>query len=327
MPRRSPAYPEASSTSGAPSHAFWIFAHASPDCVVEAKNATGGCDCRDEQADARAQGGTQARSARERTRAYLAAGARVRGRVGRFLDGTSAVSYSNIVLVTTRLQRIFSLSGVIPLGLFLTLHLVVCSAALFGRPVFVAAVGQLSGAAVVRVAEVAVVLVPLAVHSGIGVWLVATRRSLPGRPYSPAMSRAMRVTGIAVLAFVVWHAWALRVRGAGADPEELYSRLAESLSSTAWPSSASPEWRGVPLVALAYLAGVAVTVFHFAAGLWAFGASWRGARAGWACAALGAALLFLGANTVVCFATGSRFFAPGEYTPVDVEPKSTPCPP
>jgi succinate dehydrogenase/fumarate reductase cytochrome b subunit len=193
--------------------------------------------------------------------------------------------------------------------------------------VFVATVTRLDSAPLVPVVEVALVYAPLALHAGLGAWLVVTRRALPGRPYSRSMSGALRLSGVVALAFIAFHAWALRVRGAGADAEEYYSRLSESLSQTAWWSSASTEWRGVPFVALFYLVGVAATVFHFAVGLWGFGASWRGARAGWACAALGAALLLLGANTVIAFATGSRFFAPGSFDPARLEPKTAPCPP
>jgi succinate dehydrogenase / fumarate reductase cytochrome b subunit len=229
--------------------------------------------------------------------------------------------------VTKTLQRIFSLSGVLPLGLFLTAHLGVCGAALFGRDVFVGTVTRVDQAPLLHVLEVLFIYLPLAVHGGLGAWMVVTRQALPSRPYSRALGRALRASGIVALAFIAWHAWALRVRGSGSGAAEYYSRLAETLSSTWWTASASPEWRGVPFVALAYLVGVAATVFHFAVGLWGFGVSWRGARAGLACAALGTVLVLLGANTVVCFATGSRYFARGSFTPVELEPKTAPCPP
>ena len=65
--------------------------------------------------------------------------------------------------------------------------------------------------------------------------------------------------------------------------------------------------------------GILAVVFHFANGLWGVLFSWgvtvtRAAqrRSAYACAALGVALFLLGANTVLYFATGTRFYVPSE---------------
>jgi hypothetical protein len=70
--------------------------------------------------------------------------------------------------------------------------------------------------------------------------------------------------------------------------------------------------------ALLYLAGVAATTFHFAAGLHAFAIRWRIVEseratraAARACGTIGVFLFLISAATVVYYATGSRFFFAG----------------
>jgi succinate dehydrogenase/fumarate reductase cytochrome b subunit len=96
----------------------------------------------------------------------------------------------------------------------------------------------------------------------------------------------------------------------GMRVDAFYPTLEAHLSSTYW---------GVPWTAILYLTGIAVTVFHFANGLSGFCLSWgitvtRAAqrRAAMLCWALGVALFLLGANTVLFFATGSRYYIRSE---------------
>jgi hypothetical protein len=102
--------------------------------------------------------------------------------------------------------------------------------------------------------------------------------------------------------------WLEKWRGELA-PADFYPALCADLSST---------HGGVPLVALAYLAGIAATVFHLANGLWGFCVSWGitvGKRAQRVSATVfgiaGVVLFLLGGNTAIYFATGSRFAAFG----------------
>jgi succinate dehydrogenase/fumarate reductase cytochrome b subunit len=92
--------------------------------------------------------------------------------------------------------------------------------------------------------------------------------------------------------------------------DAFYGTLSAHLSST---------WISVPWLALLYLVGVLAVSFHFANGLWGVLFSWgvtvtrtSQRRSGYACAALGVAMFVLGANTVLFFATGSRFYLPND---------------
>ena len=156
--------------------------------------------------------------------------------------------------------------------------------------------------------ELVGVLLPLLFHAAYGVKLSLAPRTEPS-PYSVNWVLLQRVTGVCALLFIVFHFYDVRWRIlAGYMTEaDVFPVLAAKLSST-------NSW-GIPLFSVAYLAGVAATVFHFATGLFAFCVSWgyagteRAVRiARIACGSLGVVLFLIGASTVVYYATGSRFF-------------------
>jgi succinate dehydrogenase/fumarate reductase cytochrome b subunit len=153
-------------------------------------------------------------------------------------------------------------------------------------------------------------------HAGYGVWL--TTRASPNVGRYPLARNWMyilqRVTGILTLLFVIYHLWEFRLQKAfyGMGTEAFYGTLQAHMSST---------WHGIPCVALLYLTGIAAATFHFANGLSTFCFGWGIAitrpaqkRLGLVFGVFGACLFFLGADTVVWFATGSALFA-GEPTP------------
>jgi succinate dehydrogenase / fumarate reductase cytochrome b subunit len=208
------------------------------------------------------------------------------------------------------LRRIFSLSGVVPLGAFLVLHVAVNARALHGDQAFASAAGALQRLPGLPVIEALFVFAPLLLHGAFGLWLVATRRPLvPSTPYPAALRLGMRASGVVVVAFLAMHLPELRFHAPSMrlDGAEMATRLDADLSAT---SHAVP-WRG-----LAYLVGVACVTFHFAAGLWgAFAATDRGRAssherrwAAWAAALFGAVILFTFANVVVFRATGAALF-------------------
>ncbi len=208
------------------------------------------------------------------------------------------------------LRRIFSLSGLVPLGAFLVLHVAVNARALHGDQAFASAARTLRRLPGLPAIEAAFVFAPLLLHGAFGLWLVATRRPLvPAAPYPPALRFWMRASGVVVVAFLAMHLPELRFHAplARLDGAELATRLDADLSSTS---------HGVPWRGLAYLVGVACVTFHFAAGLWgAFAASDRGRSrfgerrwAAWAAVLFGAVIFFTFANVVVFRATGATLF-------------------
>jgi succinate dehydrogenase/fumarate reductase cytochrome b subunit (b558 family) len=206
-------------------------------------------------------------------------------------------------------RRLFSLSGVVPLGVFLVVHVATNARALRGDAAFARAIALWHGIPALPVVESLLIFAPLVLHAAVGVWLLATRTPLvPAAPYAHGVRVAVRVTGIVALAFIALHLPELRFRQIGAriDGGVLATLLAADLSST---------WHGVPLRGVAYLVGTACVVFHFAAGLWGFVATTRRGQAArarrwtaWGAALLGAAMWAFTANVVVYYATGARVF-------------------
>ncbi len=209
------------------------------------------------------------------------------------------------------MRRLHSLSGVLPLGVFFLEHLWTNAAALWGQRSFDRAVDRINALPGLVLIEVLGIFVPLAFHAGYGLWL--TRRSAPNVATYPFARNwgyvLQRVSGVALLAFLLLHLWEFRVQKwlYGMDTRSFYPVLAGSLSSTRW---------GIPWRALVYLAGILATAAHFANGLFGFGCTWGlvGSRRAQArlfvlTTALGAASFVVGAAIVLHFATGP--FWPG----------------
>jgi len=98
-------------------------------------------------------------------------------------------------------------------------------------------------------------------------------------------------------------------------PDQFYGALCDKLST---PTA------GLPLTALGYVFGIAACVFHFSNGLWGFCTSWgitptrrSQRRSATLFGLVGAIVFFLGANTAIYFATGSKiaiFGTPSDTT-------------
>lgn len=206
------------------------------------------------------------------------------------------------------LRKLHSLSGVVPLGVFLVVHLWTSSAALRGQESFERSMREARDVPYRTVIEIAFVLLPLLFHGLYGIKLSFEPRQNTSRyPYSRNwMYAAQRLTGILALAFILWHMshyWIPRMSGQMVE-ERYYPELCKQLSEA--PNN-------LPLVALGYIFGIAATVFHFANGLWGFCVSWgitasrRSQRISATVFGLAGLVLFMmGANTAIYFATGAK---------------------
>ncbi len=207
------------------------------------------------------------------------------------------------------LNRLFSLSGIVPIGVFLIVHLWTYSSALLGRDAFEQQLEQATSSPWLMVAEGLFVWLPLIFHAGYGLSLTFSARvNVRSYPYARNWAFVLqRVTGVLSLFFIAYHFWQFRLQIVlgKLNYEDLFPELCASLSSTGFGQ--------VPWLALAYLLGIAASVFHLANGLHTFCFSWgitrsrrAGRRVAGLCGALGVGLFLIGANSVVYFATGSR---------------------
>ena len=206
--------------------------------------------------------------------------------------------------------------GVLPLGAFLFEHLYVATSALRGEEAFASSVAAVQSVPAFRVLGIVFIWIPLALHAAYGLYIIVRRKPHgPAYLYSTRVRVLMRVTAVIALAFILFHAALLRPASASGS---LYTELAARLSTTT---------ASIPLIALFYMLGITATVFHFAAGTWGAFVTW-----GWlpssrakavgrvAFGVMGAGLMAAGALTVVCLATGTRFFKAGEFTELENRP-------
>ncbi|HEY4579014.1 MAG TPA: succinate dehydrogenase cytochrome b558 subunit [Savagea sp.] len=159
------------------------------------------------------------------------------------------------------LRRLHSLLGVIPVGLFLTQHLIINYFSTRGEEAFNAASDFMGSLPFLYVLEWVVIYIPLMFHAFYGVYIAFTAKNNTKRfgTYRNWMFMLQRVTGIFLVIFIAWHIWQTRIAKAlGADVN--YDMMADIFQST-------------PMV-IFYIVGVLSATFHLANGLWAFLVTW-----------------------------------------------------
>jgi succinate dehydrogenase/fumarate reductase cytochrome b subunit (b558 family) len=209
------------------------------------------------------------------------------------------------------LRRIHSLTGVVPVGLFLAEHLWTNASALGGRASFEHAVSAIQEIPLLPAVELFGIVLPLAFHALYGVKLsLETKPNVGTYVYAKNwLYFLQRLTGIGTLVFIGVHLYEYRVQKwlFGMSHHTFFDVLTAHLS---W------SWGGVPWIAVGYLLGITAATFHFANGLAGFAMTWgitttresqRRAVPLWI--GIGSALFALGASTVVYFATGATPFA------------------
>jgi succinate dehydrogenase / fumarate reductase cytochrome b subunit len=219
-----------------------------------------------------------------------------------------------------RLSRLFVLSGVVPTGLFVAVHLVATATAMSGSSRFDRAFAHHLAT---TIALVVLVLVPLTFHAVYGAFLAVARpRELALPSWLP---RLRRTASLGTLAFVVAHVVELpaRVWTGQTNAGSLFDVVSAHLSST---------WHGVPVVAIAYAAGVAATLLHVGLSFWAALPALGYVLVNRARTVLlvslvgGGVLLFgLGWDTIVFLATGARLLWVNPPAFVPEGPPAVPC--
>lgn len=230
-------------------------------------------------------------------------------------------------------RRLHSLTGIVPIGVFLIAHLVTNSSiiwgglALRGEPDTGPEPSLRDGGIAYFVKEVIwineqiphlllieiTLWASIAFHSILGFYYAFTGKSNTSRYGYQANWRytLQRISGYIGILFIIYHVGTLRWGWTFLVPDGTKWSHTESASTLAIALRGGTEGitgLGV-LVALLYFTGVTLLVFHFANGLWTAAITWgltisRSAqqRWGYACAALGAGLMAMGWASVLGFA-------------------------
>jgi succinate dehydrogenase / fumarate reductase cytochrome b subunit len=164
-----------------------------------------------------------------------------------------------------RLRRIHSLTGMIPLGVFLIEHVTVNSFALGGAESFRRAAAALGGIPMLAAIEVVGIALPLVVHTVIGILIATELPERGSREWPSRREIVQRATGLLLLPYLIYHVWATRL---SPDVLEKHADLFEVMRRQV--SGAG----GLAFHAL----GVVLAAWHLGNGLPGFAERWGFAR-------------------------------------------------
>jgi succinate dehydrogenase / fumarate reductase cytochrome b subunit len=200
------------------------------------------------------------------------------------------------------LYRLFSLSGLVPIGAYLCVHLLTNMTAIAGPAMFQKNVNTIhSLGAFLPIVEWTFIFGPMIFHMLVGMLIISGAVVNVGSyPYGSNIRYTLqRATGVIAFFFIVWHILHLHHYGHAVGlgyfkPDNAASSAAVALSPITQK--------------VTYIVGVTAATFHFANGLWTFGITWgiwtsKGAmkRAGYLCTAIGIGLFSFGMVALLAF--------------------------
>ena len=164
------------------------------------------------------------------------------------------------------LRRLHTLTGILPVGLFLIGHFTVNFIAVRGPAAFNHATSTLQRLPMVSALELLGIAFPLTVHIVLGVLLGNTRQAMAERSVYPRpwMRGAQRVTGGFLVVFLLFHVWSTRLspRVLAGEPD-LFGHMTRHLRDAG--------------VLVLYVLAVLAATSHLAIGLFDLAYRW-GAR-------------------------------------------------
>jgi succinate dehydrogenase / fumarate reductase cytochrome b subunit len=203
------------------------------------------------------------------------------------------------------LRRLHSLSGIIPIGVFLIFHLFINASTIFGADAFQSNVDRIHGLGGLLVpVEFIGIFIPIAFHAilGIQIWLTGQANTGAYAYASNWRYTLQRYTGIVALVFILFHLWHMHwtgswIGGGWFDPHRAYDTAAAAMQRSA-------------LFTVVYVIGMLCAVYHFANGIWTFMITWGFAisdgaqrRMGYVCAIVGIALAVAGLTSLFALDT------------------------
>lgn len=191
------------------------------------------------------------------------------------LDGTSVFGRHEFLI-----RRLHSLTGLLPVGGFLCVHLATNASILDGPETFQRRVDQIHslGPSTIFMLEWAFIFLPILFHGIIGLMIVTRgKRNIGNYPFGENIRYTLqRATGVIAFVFILWHVFHLHgwlkfdwwvtgvaqpLGGAKFDPHHA-------------PATAAAAIQASPLIFAVYAVGVLASVYHFANGLWTMGITW-----------------------------------------------------
>lgn len=159
-------------------------------------------------------------------------------------------------------RRLHSLLGLIPVGLFVTVHLFINFSATNGAESFNKASKTMESLPFLLILEWVVIYIPLMFHAFYGVYIAFTAKPNVNRfgTVRNWFFTMQRLTGIFLVVFIAWHIWQTRLQKTIADAEVNYDMMADIVSN--------------PAMLAFYIVGILAATFHLSNGIWSFLVSW-----------------------------------------------------
>ena len=186
------------------------------------------------------------------------------------------------------LKRLHSLSGVVPVGLFLLEHFFTNAKALQGPEAFDKAAADLAGLPFVVLLEAFGIWLPILFHLVVGVMIASTSQSNLGKHgYARNWQYTLqRASGVILIFYIVYHTWSTRFSADYMNSVSAYQYVNQHLANAG--------------VFAFYVLGILSACYHFGNGLFGFAIHWgivTGRRAQQVAARIGL-LVFLGLAVV-----------------------------
>lgn len=196
------------------------------------------------------------------------------------------------------LRRLHSLSGIIPVGVFLIEHFISNAFATRGPAAYTKQVELLDGFPFVFYLELFGIWLPILYHACYGFYIWFRGESnLSDYPWAGNwMYSAQRWTGGIAFIYIVWHTYHLRFTGVHilSNPAAAFGKVQLEFQH--------------PWAIAFYAVGIFCASWHFAYGLWLFAAKWgitsgdnARRRWGYVCFAIGLGFMVVGAVTMYAF--------------------------
>ncbi|CAM3852538.1 succinate dehydrogenase cytochrome b558 subunit [Mesobacillus zeae] len=159
-------------------------------------------------------------------------------------------------------RKLHSLSGIIPVGVFLTVHLFVNYTATWGMDAYNTAAGVMVNLPFKIFLESFIIFIPLYFHAIYGMYIAFQSKNNVG---SYGYSRnwkffLQRLSGVITFIFVTWHIWETKVQVEFFDAEANFNLMANIVDN--------------PVSLALYIVGIVAAVYHFANGIWTFLITW-----------------------------------------------------
>jgi succinate dehydrogenase / fumarate reductase cytochrome b subunit len=160
------------------------------------------------------------------------------------------------------IRKLHSLSGIIPVGVFMTVHLFINYTATWGIDSYNTAAGFMVNLPFKYFLELFVIFLPLLFHALYGVYIARqAKNNVRGYGYFRNWKFYLqRITGLLAFAFITWHVWETKVQVEFSGVEADYNLMANIVDN----------WISLTL----YIIGIVSCIYHFVNGIWTFLITW-----------------------------------------------------